>query len=115
MAQSLEKDLMNAVNRRMASIANHLSPIHSAPNSTSISLSNASMDDSYHRTHGQVPTHQVVWEAAIDESGEDFTDIEYEKSLGEGIAKVRFVHSSTKHIMSVRFATKFCISLVDYD
>lgn len=79
---------MNAVNRRMASIANHLSPIHSAPNSTSISLSNASMDDSYHRTHGQVPTHPVVWEAAIDESGKDFTDIEYEKSLGEGIAKI---------------------------
>ncbi|XP_040373853.1 1,4-dihydroxy-2-naphthoyl-CoA synthase, peroxisomal isoform X2 [Rosa chinensis] len=89
MAQSTEseKDLMNRVNRRMASISNHLTPINSIPNSITLSHT-SSMDDSYHGTHGQVPTHQVVWEAAVDESGKEFTDIIYEKSVGEGIAKI---------------------------
>ncbi|XP_061991515.1 1,4-dihydroxy-2-naphthoyl-CoA synthase, peroxisomal [Rosa rugosa] len=88
MAQSTEKDLMNRVNRRMASISNHLTPINTIPNSITLSHT-SSMDDSYHRTHGQVPTHQVVWEAAaVDESGKEFTDIIYEKSVGEGIAKI---------------------------
>ncbi|GLU03097.1 hypothetical protein SLE2022_203150 [Rubroshorea leprosula] len=46
------------------------------------------MNDSYHRTHGEVSGHQVVWKAAVDDSGKEFTDIIYEKAVGEGIAKI---------------------------
>lgn len=46
------------------------------------------MDDSYHRKHGEVPTHEPIWRRACDESGKEFTDIIYEKAEGEGIAKV---------------------------
>ncbi|CAN6548938.1 unnamed protein product [Malus baccata var. baccata] len=88
MAESSEKDLMTTASRRLASIANHLSPAHLSPISPAVSLSNASMNDSYHRTHGEVSTHQVVWKNARDESGEEFTDIIYEKSVGEAIAKI---------------------------
>lgn len=91
MAESSEKDLMTTMTRRVASIANHLRPVHSPPNCISISLSNASMNDSYHRTHGEVSTHQVVWENVRDDSGEAFTDIVYEKAVGEAIAKVRLL------------------------
>ncbi|KAB2609647.1 phosphatidylinositol 3-kinase [Pyrus ussuriensis x Pyrus communis] len=88
MAEGLEKDVMTTATRRVASIANHLIPVHLSPGSAAISLSNASMNDSYHRTHGEVSTHRVVWEDARDVSGDEFTDIIYEKAIGEAIAKV---------------------------
>ncbi|KAL0000972.1 hypothetical protein SO802_014753 [Lithocarpus litseifolius] len=50
------------------------------------------MNDSYHRIHGEVPTHEVVWELACDdESSNEFhvTDIIYEKAIGKGIAKAK--------------------------
>ncbi|KAF3431248.1 hypothetical protein FNV43_RR25978 [Rhamnella rubrinervis] len=79
---------LNTLKRRVASVANHLIPVHSGPSCSSFGLSNASMNDSYHRIHGEVPTHPVVWRIACDESGKDFTDIIYEKADGEGIAKI---------------------------
>lgn len=75
--------------RRVATVANHLVPVISTSNCDSIVLSNASMNDSYHRIHGEVSTHDVVWRIAFDESGKEFTDIIYEKAVDEGIAKVR--------------------------
>lgn len=89
MAQVSEKQL-DSVRRRMAAVANHLLPImNTNSNYGSIGLSNASMKDRYHRIHGEVPSHDVVWRTACDESGKEFTDIIYEKAVGEGIAKVR--------------------------
>ncbi|KAH9773216.1 hypothetical protein KPL71_013271 [Citrus sinensis] len=73
----------------MTAVANHLVPvISSESNSGFIGLNNASMNDSYHRIHGEVPSHDVVWRIACDESGTEFTDIIYEKAVGEGIAKI---------------------------
>lgn len=46
------------------------------------------MNDSYHRIHGEVPSHIPVWKISSDESGKEFTDIIYEKAEGEAIAKV---------------------------
>ncbi|KAK9108101.1 hypothetical protein Syun_024112 [Stephania yunnanensis] len=74
--------------RRVESILNHILPIGASSDSTPIRLSNASMNDTYHRVHGEVPTHEPTWKIARDESGKDFTDIVYEKALGEGIAKI---------------------------
>ncbi|KAK9119729.1 hypothetical protein Scep_017822 [Stephania cephalantha] len=74
--------------RRVESILNHILPIGASSDSTPIRLSNASMNDTYHRVHGEVPTHEPTWRTARDESGKDFTDIVYEKALGEGIAKI---------------------------
>lgn len=87
-----EKEL-TTMRRRVASVANHLIPSHSPPtlvDSISIASSNcnASINDSYHRIHGQVPTTEPVWTIACDDSGKDFTDIIYEKADGEAIAKV---------------------------
>lgn len=93
-----ENDL-NTVRRRVAAVANHLlPPPHSSytPTTTisSIALSNCSsasknsMNDSYHRIHGEVPSHVPVWKIACDELGKEFTDIIYEKTVGEGIAKI---------------------------
>ena len=90
MEKVAEKDL-NTMRRRLASVNNHLVPGHSDPSPSSVGLSNTSMSDSYHRIHGEVPTHPVVWRSACDDSGKDFVDIIYEKSVGEGIAKVRFL------------------------
>ncbi|KAB1207893.1 1,4-Dihydroxy-2-naphthoyl-CoA synthase, peroxisomal [Morella rubra] len=89
MAQIAEKDL-DTVRRRVASVAKQLTPVHLPHNCGSIGLRNASMDDSYNRIHGAVPTHEVVWNIACDESGKEFqfTDILYEKAVGEGIAKI---------------------------
>jgi naphthoate synthase len=86
-----EKDL-NTARRRLAFVANHLVPVHLPPICGSIGLRNASMNDSYHRIHGAVPTHEAVWTIACDECGKEFqfTDIIYEKAVGEGIAKVCF-------------------------
>lgn len=84
-----ENDLIkNTITRRVASISSHLVPIPQTPNPDSIHLSSASIDDSYHRKHGTVSTHPVVWSKAGDEFGKEFTDIIYEKAVGEAIAKV---------------------------
>ncbi|KAH7510710.1 hypothetical protein FEM48_ZijujUnG0094400 [Ziziphus jujuba var. spinosa] len=85
---TIAENELNTVKRRIASVANHLIPVHSGPTCSSIAFSNASMNDSYHRIHGDVATHPVVWRSACDESGKEFTDIIYEKAVGEGIAKI---------------------------
>ena len=75
----------------MASVANHLILDYADSNSNSIKLSNTSMNDSYHKIHGEVPTHPVVWRIASCDNhsgGKDFVDIIYEKAVDEGIAKV---------------------------
>ncbi|KAK9276862.1 hypothetical protein L1049_006399 [Liquidambar formosana] len=87
MAKNSDNDI-DTMRRRVASVANHLIPVRPSPSRDSIGLCNASMDDSYHRIHGEVPTHQVVWRIACDESGKEFTDIIYEKAVGEAIAKI---------------------------
>ncbi|CAN1310918.1 1,4-dihydroxy-2-naphthoyl-CoA synthase, peroxisomal [Linum perenne] len=88
MAAVTEKEL-NAMKRRVGAVANHISPPFSVPTPCSRSSiigfhSTSSMTDSYHRIHGQVSTKEVVWSIA---GGEQFTDIIYEKAVGEGIAK----------------------------
>ncbi|KAI3933142.1 hypothetical protein MKW92_026306 [Papaver armeniacum] len=92
MAKISEKDMKN-VERRIGSVANHI--IHSTNSSNSVSSSSSSiqmnstsMNDSYHRVHGEVPSHDVVWRTTCDDLGIQFTDIIYEKSVGEGIAKI---------------------------
>lgn len=87
MAKMSEKDL-ETMRRRVASMANHLIPACPSLSNDSISFCNASMKDSYHRIHGEVPTHQVAWTIACDESGKEFSDIIYEKAVGESIAKI---------------------------
>ncbi|KAM6589312.1 hypothetical protein CsatA_011917 [Cannabis sativa] len=83
-----EKEL-NTMRRRMAFVANHLVSGHSDhPNPNSIGLSTTSMNDRYHKIHGEVSTHPVVWKTASDDSGKDFVDIIYEKAVDEGIAKI---------------------------
>ncbi|KAL0447131.1 UNVERIFIED_CONTAM: 1,4-dihydroxy-2-naphthoyl-CoA synthase, peroxisomal [Sesamum latifolium] len=80
-----------AINRRMASLAGHLLPAQGAGTSNaSIALSNCSsqFNDTYHRVHGEVPSHIPEWKPALDESGKEFIDIIYEKAVGEGIAKI---------------------------
>ncbi|KAH9708860.1 hypothetical protein KPL70_013008 [Citrus sinensis] len=77
---------IDSARRRMTAVANHLVPVISSDsNSGFIGLNNASMNDSYHRIHGEVPSHDVVWRIACDESGTEFTDIIYEKAVGEDI------------------------------
>lgn len=87
MARASENSLTSA-NRRIAAVSNHLIPATPGCNSQSIALKNTSMDDNYHRIHGEVPSHDVVWKIACDESGKEFIDIIYEKAEGEAIAKV---------------------------
>ncbi|KAG8366112.1 hypothetical protein BUALT_Bualt17G0042000 [Buddleja alternifolia] len=84
-----EKDL-ETINRRMASVAGHLIPSPENGNNSNITLLNCSsgIDDTYHRVHGEVPTHIPAWKPALDDSGKPFTDIIYEKAVGEGIAKI---------------------------
>ncbi|XP_058087706.1 1,4-dihydroxy-2-naphthoyl-CoA synthase, peroxisomal [Magnolia sinica] len=82
---------VQTLTRRIATISNHLLlPLSSSPSSPpSIRRCNASMDDSYHRTHGEVPVHPPSWRTvATDDSGKEFTDIIYEKAVGEAIAKI---------------------------
>lgn len=94
----------------MACVTNHLILIPenmgSSPGTVGLSnnSSSSSMNDSYHRIHGEVPTHQVVWRTCCDDSDKDFTDIIYEKAVGEEIAKVRFFLSYDKCL---------CVKLVD--
>ncbi|XP_023543442.1 1,4-dihydroxy-2-naphthoyl-CoA synthase, peroxisomal [Cucurbita pepo subsp. pepo] len=83
-----ENDLKNTMRRRVASISGHLIPIPRTPNPDSIRLSAASIDDNYHRKHGAVSTHPVVWSIVDDNSGKEFIDIIYEKAVGEAIAKI---------------------------
>ncbi|KAL6543648.1 hypothetical protein OROGR_010145 [Orobanche gracilis] len=92
MAGMTRKDA-EIINRRMASVARHLIPAqYQDPNNNRniISGSNCSsgFNDSYHRVNGEVPTHNPEWKPALDESGKEFTDIIYEKAVGEGIAKI---------------------------
>lgn len=88
MAHVKEKEL-DSVRRRVASLANHLIPVRSTTMCTySIGPCSASMKDSYHRVHGEVSTDEVVWKVACDESGKEFTDIIYEKAVGEAMAKI---------------------------
>ncbi|KAI4328277.1 hypothetical protein L6164_020644 [Bauhinia variegata] len=81
-----EKDL-ETMRRRVASVANHFILSHSARNGE-LGLCNTSMNDNYHRVHGEVPSHDVVWRIVHDDSGKEFIDIEYEKAVDEGIAKI---------------------------
>lgn len=87
-----EKDL-DTVTRRVAALANHLVVPDSSSSSTTdsiIKLSNTAAPaiDSYHRVHGEVSKEPVVWKAVTVDSVPEFTDIIYEKAVGEGIAKV---------------------------
>ncbi|CAI9761751.1 unnamed protein product [Fraxinus pennsylvanica] len=78
--------------RRIASIANHIMPAHpnqSQPGNTIGTMNCSSLiNNSFHRLHGEVPTHISVWSPAKDDSGKEYTDIIYEKASGEGIANV---------------------------
>lgn len=92
MARPSAKDL-DIMKRRLASVVNHLMPtIHSslAQQFDPIGLSNcsSSMNDRYHKVHGEVSTHEPEWRICCDESGKEYTDIIYEKAVGEGIAKI---------------------------
>lgn len=89
MAGFSEKEL-RALERRISNIAGHLLPVVSASLATRISPSPAAANDSYHRVHGEVNSKEAVWSIACDDSGKEFMDIIYEKSVGEGIAKVNF-------------------------
>ncbi|KAI0516194.1 hypothetical protein KFK09_008866 [Dendrobium nobile] len=77
------------IERRIASLNNHLFPKSSILSECrQISSSPASAEDSYRLIHGEVSKEPAVWRPALDESGQEFTDIHYEKSVGEGIAKI---------------------------
>ncbi|XP_011622017.1 1,4-dihydroxy-2-naphthoyl-CoA synthase, peroxisomal isoform X3 [Amborella trichopoda] len=68
---------------RISSITSHLVPVSSSP----LHITATSMKDSYHRIHGDVPLNKAEWRSCCDRSGREFTDIIYEKAVGEGIAK----------------------------
>lgn len=91
MADSKE---LGTASRRISVFTNHLIPLETIPTRVhSVELSTASsMNDNYHKVHGEVPTHQVVWRKAdlVGDDGEtkEFVDIIYEKAVGEDIAKV---------------------------
>ncbi|RWW37997.1 hypothetical protein BHE74_00056812 [Ensete ventricosum] len=87
MADVSGKDLRTA-ERRIARIAHHLLPLATPPRLLPIQRSVASANDSYRRVHGEVSTRDATWIPACDESGKEYTDIIYEKAVGEGIAKV---------------------------
>ncbi|XP_047149608.1 1,4-dihydroxy-2-naphthoyl-CoA synthase, peroxisomal [Vigna umbellata] len=76
------KDLETAI-RRLASVKNHLLSAPAASPELTFTCTSTT-DNSFGRVHGQVPSHDVVWRTASD----DFTDIVYEKAVGEGIAKI---------------------------
>ncbi|MCI30765.1 14-dihydroxy-2-naphthoyl-CoA synthase, partial [Trifolium medium] len=84
------KDIETVI-RRVTSVTNHLISSSTASPPQLIALSHTSgssrNNDSYQRVHGDVPSHDIVWKVASDDQGKDFTDIVYEKSVGEGIAK----------------------------
>ncbi|AAB71952.1 Putative enoyl-CoA hydratase/isomerase [Arabidopsis thaliana] len=84
---------LGSASRRLSVVTNHLIPIGFSPaRADSVELCSASsMDDRFHKVHGEVPTHEVVWKKT-DFFGEgdnkEFVDIIYEKALDEGIAKI---------------------------
>ncbi|GAB2272921.1 hypothetical protein Dimus_007737 [Dionaea muscipula] len=80
-----------AASRRVSRLAGHL--ISVGPNSDAQPIvtcpsSSSTLNDAYHRIHGEVSSDPVVWTPASDESGKEFTDIIYEKAVGEAIAKI---------------------------
>ncbi|CAL9238059.1 unnamed protein product [Arabidopsis halleri] len=90
MADSKE---LGSASRRISVVTNHLIPIGFSPTRVdSVELCSASsIDDSFHKVHGEVPTHEVVWKKAEffgDGDNKEFVDIIYEKALDEGIAKI---------------------------
>ncbi|XP_010473233.1 PREDICTED: 1,4-dihydroxy-2-naphthoyl-CoA synthase, peroxisomal [Camelina sativa] len=91
MADSKE---LGTASRRMSVVTNHLSPIglSSARVDSVEPCIASSMNDSFHKVHGEVPTHEVVWKKAEifgdGEEHKEFVDVIYEKSLDEGIAKI---------------------------
>ncbi|CAJ1940147.1 unnamed protein product [Sphenostylis stenocarpa] len=80
------KDIETAI-RRLASVTNHLRSSHTAPSELALSRTSTA-NNSFRRVHGQVPSHDVIWRTASDDHAKDFTDIVYEKAVGEGIAKI---------------------------
>jgi naphthoate synthase len=85
------KDIETVI-RRVTSVTNHLVSSPTTPPQI-IALSQTTSntknnDSSYNRVHGDVPSHDVVWKVTSDDEEKDFTDIVYEKSVGEGIAKI---------------------------
>ncbi|XP_074295787.1 1,4-dihydroxy-2-naphthoyl-CoA synthase, peroxisomal [Silene latifolia] len=80
---------MEVVRRRLSNIASHLNITNSHPvQSSSIVGLSPTMNDTYHRVHGEVSSKDVVWRTSSDDSGKEFIDIIYEKAVGEGIAKI---------------------------
>ena len=97
----------------MASVANHLMvPSPAAPSSKCDPVElvpiAASMNDNYHKVHGNVSNKEVVWRnvAVSDGSTKDFTDIIYQKAVGEGIAKVR---STVISLIMAMVSFSFCL------
>lgn len=85
----IEDREIEAVKRRLSNVANHLSPPYPSSNPLQVSIEFAnSLNDSYHQVHGQVSSEPVVWRPVSDDSCKDFTDIIYEKAVGEAIAKI---------------------------
>ncbi|XP_042450398.1 1,4-dihydroxy-2-naphthoyl-CoA synthase, peroxisomal-like [Zingiber officinale] len=81
--------LLGDAERRIAKITVHLSPLPSpSPPASIVRRATASTGDSYHRVHGEVSMRVATWSPARDESGKEYTDIVYEKAVGEGIAKI---------------------------
>lgn len=86
-----EKKELETMTRRVESVLNHLNPIQLPSSSSLVTLSTTSMNDKYHKIHGEVSSHEAEWRLACDESGKEFIDIIYEKAVGEGIAKVVYL------------------------
>ncbi|KAG5017210.1 hypothetical protein JHK82_022840 [Glycine max] len=92
MAENNNNHHLETATRRLASVTNHLTPssYHNAPGELAPCLTSGG-NNSFRRVHGEVPSHDVVWRIVAsdhDNSGKDFTDIVYEKAVGEGIAKI---------------------------
>eukprot|EP00252_Welwitschia_mirabilis_P028059 TRINITY_DN994_c0_g1_i2.p1 TRINITY_DN994_c0_g1~~TRINITY_DN994_c0_g1_i2.p1 ORF type:complete len:229 (-),score=49.55 TRINITY_DN994_c0_g1_i2:794-1480(-) len=54
---------------------------------TSANTEDVKKANKYYKIHGEVPLHPAVWTPSSD-GGPPFTDIIYEKAVGEGIAKI---------------------------
>ncbi|KAL2510401.1 dihydroxy-1 [Forsythia ovata] len=85
-------EMTDFARRRMVSIANHIMPAHPSQRQRGNIIAtlncSSSMNDSFHRVHGEVPTNIPEWTPVSDDSGKEYTDIIYEKAVGEGIAKI---------------------------
>lgn len=80
--------------RRVGILSMHLKTIPSEHSYAGLHRSETSSSDNskhksskYHQVHGDVPSHPASWRACCDD-GPPFTDIIYEKAIGEGIAKI---------------------------